>query len=151
MSCRVFIPKNNKIIILDINDYLNILVNKKYHFKESKNTSYVKVGRNYLHRIIMGSKKGDIINHIDGNGLNNSRKNLRICSRHENMRNRHNHKFRFKGVFKRKNLPTFRSYISYNGKQIYVGSFENEIDAAEAYNLKAIELFGEFAKLNDIS
>lgn len=109
-----------------------------------------------MHREILGLKYGDgkCVDHIDGNGLYNKRSNLRICT---NSQNQHNQKVRisgtsqFKGVTWNKGSRKWQSLIRYNGKKIHLGLFSNEIEAAKAYNKKALELFGEFALLNQYS
>lgn len=123
-----------------------------------------------LHREVMGVKDSKIlIDHKDGNGLNNMRCNLRVCTHSENRKNRHNksdkHTSKYLGV----SLKTTRyaytvksgerrvseckrweARIQHNKKQISIGFFDNEKDAALAYNDKALELHGEFASLNKI-
>jgi len=91
--------------------------------------------------------------------LDNRKGNLRICSVTQNAQNRRKPrsykglptKSKYKGVrsindIKRK--AKWQAIIQYNGKRINVGRFLTEKEAAEAYNLKAKELFGEFAYLN---
>lgn len=96
---------------------------------------------------------GKGIDHIDHNGLNNQKSNLRRCTQSENMMNaskRENTSSIYKGVcfFKRYNKWT--AYININKKPIFLGNFYTEVEAAKAYNKKAIELFLEFANLNII-
>ncbi len=102
----------------------------------------------FMHNLIKGSK---MIDHIDHNGLNNQKYNLRICNHTENMWNRRpskNCKSIYKGVTVNNKLNKFIATIYFNKKRIYLGIFEKEIDAAKAYDAKAKELFGEFAYLN---
>jgi hypothetical protein len=104
-----------------------------------------------MHRAIMDPPKGMIVDHINGNPLNDRRSNLRICSRKQNARNTRGVRgtsSRFKGVHFHQWSGKWIASICYNGKQIYLGSFDNEIEAAKAYDRKAHELFGEFARLN---
>lgn len=106
-----------------------------------------------MHRIILGvTDKKVIIDHRDGNGLNNRRSNLRICTHAENIRNMRNLKrgsSKYKGV-RRKPDGKFDANVEMHGKCYYLGRFIKEEDAAIAYNKKATELFGEFANLNTI-
>jgi len=91
--------------------------------------------------------------HRDGNGLNNQRENLRICTRQQNSQNGLAHKdssSQFKGVSLKKGRHKWVACIMQNGKLAHLGYFDNEIEAAKTYNTKAKELFGEFAKLNII-
>lgn len=103
-----------------------------------------------MHRLILGVTNPKIkIDHRDGNGLNNQRHNLREATQAQNLANSRprSGSSRFKGV-------TFRSpdkwiaQISKDGKHTYLGIFRDEFDAATAYNFAAIEMFGEFARLN---
>lgn len=98
----------------------------------------------YMHNLIMQEK---YIDHIDHNGLNNTRKNLRIATPQQNSFNSRklkNTKNKYKGVYFHKICNKFQVQIQ--GKSI--GYFKNEIDAAVVYDEKAKELFGEFACLN---
>ena len=105
-----------------------------------------------MHRLIMNEPKGMQIDHIDNNGLNNQKNNLRIVTHSQNMMNKHKRwgVSKHKGVsfFKRDN--NWRAYISINKKQIHLGYFNFEIKAAMAYNKSAKELFGEYANLNEV-
>ncbi len=103
-----------------------------------------------MHRLLMKPPAGLVVDHIDGNGLNNRRSNLRICTQAQNLRNRPGRSAtsRFKGVSfdKRRNL--WAACISQKDRTIHIGYFEDEIEAAIAYDLRAIVLAGEFAYLN---
>jgi hypothetical protein len=104
-----------------------------------------------MHQFIMNPPKGMVVDHIDGNGLNNRRSNLRICTRPENTRNRRvnpNTSTGFKGVWRDKKTGKCWAQIYFEGKPIRLGSFATAVEAARAYDRKAIELFGQFARLN---
>ena len=105
-----------------------------------------------MHRIILGVTDRKIkIDHKDNNGLNNQNENLRLASQAQNCRNkvlRIGTSSKYKGVSKHQGK--YQANIGFNYKLIYLGIYDNEIDAAIAYNNKAAELFGEFAKLNII-
>ena len=107
-----------------------------------------------MHRLILGLTDPKIqADHINHNGLDNCRSNLRICTQQQNLMNKSSHKnstSKYLGVSWHKRDNKWRSNIGFNGKIIYLGYFTNEKDAAKAYNTKAIELFGEFANLNII-
>ena len=98
-----------------------------------------------LHRLLISVPKGYEIDHINGNGLDNQRSNLRLCTHQENMRNRPKNKNKsgYKGVYR--NHAKWHAAIKHNGKKIYLGNFSKPEDAAKVYDLKAKELFGEFA------
>lgn len=107
-----------------------------------------------MHAFIMNAKKGDIIDHVDGDGLNNTRANLRFCNQSGNSANRlmsSNNTSGYKGVafHKRRKSNQWEARTKLNKKQIHIGYFSNPEDAARAYDAKAIELFGEFAKTNE--
>lgn len=104
-----------------------------------------------MHRQLMEAAKGEVVDHIDGNPLNNTRSNLRICSNTENVRNQRRHKNNtsgFKGVSWHANRGKWRAYITPNRKQIHLGLFDNTEDAARAYDAAALEHYGAYAKLN---
>lgn len=103
-----------------------------------------------MHRQIMNAQKGQIIDHRDGNGLNNCKTNLRFCTNSQNLQNSHsynNGKLHYKGIHKT-DYNTWKARIRLNGKLINIGTFKYEIEAAQAYDKKAKELFGEFAYPN---
>jgi hypothetical protein len=111
----------------------------------------------YMHRDVMGKElgrpllKSERIDHIDGNGLNNDINNLRLCSPSQNASNRNPIKGKkYKGMYFTRN-GKWSAQITFNYKKISLGVFTTEKEAAIAYNLKALELFGEFAKLNEIN
>lgn len=97
--------------------------------------------------------KGKGIDHVDNNGLNNQKSNLRFCTVSENaMNNRkqENTSSVYKGVTFEKRVKKWKATIQINGKSFYLGHFTSEVEAAKAYNAKAIALFCEFANLNII-
>jgi len=107
--------------------------------------------RIFMHRQILDIADGIEIDHIDGDGLNNQKENIRECSHQGNSFNRRKIKKTssvFKGVWRED--KKWRAAIRHNDKLIHIGRFVLEADAANAYNLAAIEHFGEFARLNEI-
>ena len=95
----------------------------------------------------------DYIDHIDRNPSNNKISNLRATTNQLNMVNKElqcNNSSGFVGVSYCKERKLWESYIKFNGKKINLGRFQYIKDAANTYNKKAIELFGEFARLNEI-
>jgi hypothetical protein len=114
----------------------------------------------YMHRQILGAidDKNHVVDHINGNCLDNRRSNLRLCLHKENTRNARKRLYksgkktssRYKGVclatyYKK---PAWFANIRSEGKQYYLGTFPSERLAAKAYDKKAQELHGEFARLN---
>ena len=106
--------------------------------------------RIYLSRFIMGIFEPKIfVDHRDGNPLNNCNENLRQATNSQNQKNKKAHgSSMYLGVSQSKNR--WRSVICVDGKNKWLGSFSNEIDAAKAYNKAAIIYHGEFANLNII-
>jgi HNH endonuclease len=107
----------------------------------------------FMHRLILGQEnEKNQIDHKDGDGLNNQKSNLRICTNSQNGCNKAKYKIGtsvHKGVRKVRNR--WAAFIVLNRKQHWLGTFQTENQAAEAYNKKAMELHGEFARLNIIA
>ncbi len=105
----------------------------------------------YIHRLIMNPKKNEQVDHKNGDGLDNRKQNLRICNNQQNAFNAKGRQktSKYKGVSWFKQTKRWRTVIMLNKKQIHIGYFEDEIEASKAYNKKAKELFGEFARIND--
>jgi len=102
----------------------------------------------FLHVFIMGVKG---IDHINNNGLDCQKKNLRIASQQQNRMNSKPHRkstSKFKGVFKDPVRGKWIARIGFNYKSVFIGRFNTEIEAMQNYNNKAKELYGDFAKLN---
>ena len=97
-----------------------------------------------MHRVIMNAKEGEEIDHINGNGLDNRKSNLRKVTRRENSQNHHFNRYsNFVGVTydKRPNIKShWLSRIRIDGTSYHLGAFKNEKDAAKAYDFKLIEL-----------
>ena len=109
-----------------------------------------------LHRLIMDLKYGDIrhVDHINGDGLDNRKCNLRVCSKAQNLRNRDKNKNNtsgYKGVFWTERDQKWYAKITYNLAQHYLGCYNTKEEAAQAYNKAAQKYHGEFALLNDVS
>lgn len=102
----------------------------------------------YMHRMIMRAGKGRIVDHIDGNGLNNRRCNLRVCTHQQNQANRGpcGGSSRFVGVHRHKDK--WQAGMRCRGEYFYLGLFEDEVEAAQARDRKAYELHGAYAYLN---
>lgn len=107
-----------------------------------------------MHRAVIDTPSGTEIDHVNRDGLDNRRANLRICDRSENIRNRVKTSAPtssiFKGVCWAKSRGKWVAHITVRQQQIHLGVFADECDAALAYNAAAITLHGEFARLNSI-
>jgi hypothetical protein len=106
----------------------------------------------YLHRAIMRPNNGMVVDHINGDRLDNRRSNLRICtSGQNNVSSRPARGNRFRGVTPvgRANHPDkYRAYIAPGRKNIWLGTFDTEVEAARAYDAAATAEYGQFARLN---
>lgn len=150
-------------VLIDIED---IDLIKDYQWYVSGNqihqTIMARIGKNnsiehynkktiLLYRLIMNVlDNNDVtIDHINRNIYDNRKENLRICSMQENSFNRcGSNTIGVKGVRKVKS-GNYQARITYNNRQIYIGTFDTLKEAADAYDAKAKELYGEFAYLNN--
>jgi hypothetical protein len=111
-----------------------------------------------MHQLLLDTPKGMYSDHIDGNGLNNARDNIRVVTPSQNsMNRRHKHSGTspYKGVYYNKvragkGLTPWTARVGTRVNSFYLGSFDTPELAAIAYNNKALELYGEFAALNTI-
>lgn len=156
-----------KVAVIDQSDYA-LVFNYKWHYRKDKKGGYAvhsthRPGKNpgaiRMHRLIIGAKVDENVDHINGNKLDNRRKNLRIATKSQNAVNRpkfiKNATSKYKGVhwyrsYVKGKTPHWRAEIRFHRKAIRLGRFETEKEAAIAYNKKAVELFGKFAYLNKI-
>jgi hypothetical protein len=147
-----------KTAIVDDEDF-EYLNQWKWYAKHNKYTYYAmrderinKIKNTVrMHRLILDVPQGLFIDHINHNGFDNRKENLRICTHSQNSMNckkRENSFSIYKGVTFNKILNNWRATITLNNKQIQIGGFSIAEEAAMAYNQKAVELFGEFAYLN---
>lgn len=142
--------------------YIETILKYKWHSQDSGNTTYAIAhsptinGKRHtirMHRLILELplKNKAKVDHINHNGLDNRKENLRICSHQQNSFNMDRQKRRFskyKGVTKVR--KKYRAQIMLNGKGIHIGMFDTEEAAAKAYNRKALELFGQYATCNNL-
>lgn len=108
-----------------------------------------------MHRVILGVLKSPevLIDHRNHDGLDNRRHNLRVCSvpqNSANMRKRTGMTSKFKGVCWHKQHEQWAAAIYRGGKRCHLGYFDDEVDAARAYNNAAVAMSGEFARLNPV-
>jgi len=154
-----YIPLNHgKFAVIDPEDYFRVC-RYNWRCRLDGNTYYANTSRRikgrmkiiFMHRLILKAPKHKLVDHIDGNGLNNRKANLRLCNYTQNAWNRRpaagGHS-KYKGVTWHNNSKGWYVRICKDYKNIYIGCFDNEIEAALAYDRKAKKLFGEFAYLN---
>jgi len=155
-GAKVIPLTQGKFAIVDADDY-HRLVNYEWRCSMDGDSFYAfrrqgrKARKILMHRQIMRAPKGLVVDHIDRNGLNNRKSNLRLCTPAQNARNRgpnRNSSSRYKGVSWKKDCNKWYVRIKYEGRSVYLGRYDDETEAATAYDRKAQELFGEFAYLN---
>ena len=107
-----------------------------------------KQGQIWMHRVIMKTPKHLQVDHINGNGLDNRKRNMRNCTQNSNQHN--SHKDTIKGVTWHKQHQKWYAQIVFNKKHIFLGLYEDKIKAAQAYNIAAKKYFRKYARLNQI-
>jgi hypothetical protein len=104
----------------------------------------------YMHRFILNAQPGQMVDHRNQNGLDNRRENLRFCNGTQSMGNTRppcTNTTGFKGVTHHSG-KYWTARIQFQHRNRHIGMFPTAIDAARAYDAKALELFGEFARTN---
>lgn len=146
----------NKYAIVDDEDYER-LSQWKWHFDgvyARRSTPDKDKKCVNMHRLLCDFPVGKQIDHINGDQLDNRKCNLRICTRQQNHWNRSINlspkSSKYKGVYWENERQKWRAYIYKNNKRINIGRFLTEQEAANAYNKYAINMFGEFARLNAV-
>jgi len=142
-----------------LNKYKWCAVKMRRNYYATRN---VKVDKNwkilYMHILIIQKYwglfigRGKLSDHIDGNGLNNVKTNLRLCDYSQNAANQgafiYPKSSKFKGVCWYKREKKWTARINKKGKRKHLGYYDDEIEAAQAYNEAAQKAFGDFARLN---
>ncbi len=146
-----------QVALVDDQDYEELSRHKWSAFKSGK-TWYARRGfgprshqkQVYMHQQILNPPPGLQCDHINGDGLDNRRCNLRVCTQSQNQHNRRlqGGTSEFKGVHWYKAQNKWRAKITHNGKRYHLGAFPDETDAARAYDNAAREFFGKFARPN---
>jgi hypothetical protein len=143
-----------KVAIVDDEDFRRLScynwyahrAGNKWYAERKKNRKTVK-----MHHAILGISGGLEVDHQDGNGLRNTRDNLRLATKSQNAQNKKKPcggTSRFKGVSWRESNKKWRAQIRANGHLIQLGDFDDEEDAAKTYDEAARRYFGEFARTN---
>ncbi len=156
MTMRHIPLTRGKVALVDESDYERVSSFKWFACKPSPRGCWYAARnepgqiRTYMHRFILGVSSQKIkTDHIDGNGLNNQRSNIRECTQLQNLRNKRGRisaTSEFKGVCLYKGR--WIAQIKYGGKNRVLGRFDSEIMAAKAYDAAATKAFGDFACVN---
>ena len=152
---------NGMKALVDDEDYDNLL-NYKWRCLKNGKTHYAIFGKRingkyiniWMHRMIMNAKdRKSEVNHINHNGLDNRKENLRITT-HDKViiqsQVSDKKQSKYKGISYHKPTNKWRARININGKTTYLGYYNNEIEAAKSYEKKAIELYGEYAHVTTL-
>lgn len=157
---EIFIGGSEHPAIVDNEDYDKLIVKTWRAARKKNGTCYAvhdvrtedgKVIKLLMHREVLQAQSGSIVDHVNRNGLDNRRQNLRFVTNSQNCWNRigvQNTTSKYKGVSWDRRRIKWRAKIVHNGKIYHIGRFDSEEEAALAYNKKAIELYGEYACLN---
>lgn len=143
-----------KVAIVDLDDYVRL---SQYNWccdQDGYAMRRVHVGLRRqttirLQREVLNAPPGTIVDHINGDPLDNRKGNLRLCNRRQNRQNsikRRPGASRFKGVSQ--DRGHWRARIRVHGKLIHLGHFVSEVDAAVAYDVAARHYFGTFCRTN---
>jgi HNH endonuclease/AP2 domain len=158
MSKKIPLANGKGFAVVDDEDFA-LCSQYKWRILEDENTSYA-LGytpgpRNgptiRMHRLVMRANRGEVVDHKNGDGLNNQKSNLRVCTHQKNMWNsraKSNTKSGYKGVAWDAVKQKWKARIGHNLSSISLGYFDQPIDAAKAYDKAARELRGEFARTN---
>lgn len=149
---------NGKRVWFNLSDWPRIQKSKWYPFTSSKGRTYATTagrGHGLMHRFILGLTVGDgrVVDHKDGNGLNNRRSNLRVTTLSLNLANQKptgRGTSRYKGVSFKTDKGKWRAVLATRPKQVHIGYFRTQKEAALAYNRAAKKAWGSFALLNRV-
>ena len=157
---EIVIASGHTVLVDDCD--ANLVTKTKWHYRAMCRKWYVtrpsgqgKYKRAaYLHRLITGAGAGQIVDHINGNSLDNRRENLRIVDSVQNARNRAKTSLKtssqFKGVCfdsRHKSRPWRASIRTDEGRK-HLGQFATEFEAAKAYDVASRRFHGEFGRTN---
>jgi hypothetical protein len=145
------------VAIVDDDDYERV-ASQKWYAGGSRSAIYARrdkmVGgkkiRIFMHRFIMNASDCAFVDHINGDGLDNRKANMRLCTPDENRRNIRKTRgtSKYKGVCFHKARGRWQSFIQIDKKTLFLGLFDDEMSAALAYDTAARSHHGEFACTN---
>ncbi len=139
--------------LIDVGDYADLSQFNWHYLKAGyavRNTwDGKKNGTEYMHRRLMKPQRGFVVDHANGNTLDNRRSNLRVCTQAQNIRNQKlskANKTGFKGVDLHSQNKNFRAQIAVNGKTKHLGCFNTAEEAGAAYDAASKKYHGKFAR-----
>lgn len=153
---EIKLTNSEKVALVDDEDY-PVFCRHRWMLQKIRTNNYAVttvMNKNaYLHRLVMGSpnigRQNRMIDHINHNGLDNRKCNLRWVTHSQNAQNKRSEAIKgLRGVFWDKGTNKWSASIGYNCKTIRLGAFENEKDAAKTYDKWALFLFGKDAAIN---
>ncbi len=147
--------------LIDLEDYEKVSRHKWYAHRSSSESFYAatrgKLGSDlglnkfvYLHRYLLNPSKGQIVDHINGDMLDNRRSNLRLTDLKGNSRNSRKQSRKLSSIYKGVHFMKRDSVWVAQIDGTHIGRYNNEEEAAKAYNEKALILYGRFAKINEL-
>lgn len=142
--------RNGEYAKVDDQDY-DLVAAVHWHQTEY---GYAKCGKVFMHHLILRPTLGMVVDHKNGETLDNQRSNLRLATRAENGQNRKlnvNSRSGYKGVSWEEAKGRWRVTIAINKRRKHLGYVDQPLEGAVLYNQVAIELHGKFARLNDVS
>lgn len=161
MTVSIKIAKNRYALVDD--EDAERVSSVDWHLRRSANTFYAgtssqRIGKNnrLMHRMILHAPVGTMVDHINGNGLDNRRCNLRLVTPRQNAQNQFlqeredGKSSRFKGVYWSDGAGLWLASIKLDAGKRFIGSFEDEVEAARAYDAAAVQFFGEYARTNEM-
>ena len=154
---RIPLANCKKYAIVDVEDYYELSQYTWWAYEKNGLYKAIRLTKElswkrpiFMHREIMKAPKDKVVDHINRNGLDNRRENLRLVTVAQNNMNKSsaNGTSKFKGVYFQRDIKRWRATITVNRYKKHLGVHENEIEAARAYDAAAKKYFGEFAYLN---
>lgn len=153
---KTIILSNGKLVLCDDEDFLHLSAHKWFFTAGSYAGRWGQRKNNgkrtllLMHSIILGAKQGERVDHIDGDALNNQKKNLRIVTHSQNMRNskKRCHSLQpYKGVYQNKS-GSWSARITVNNQRIRLGTYKTAEDAATAYDTASTVYHRDYGRRN---
>lgn len=150
---QALFTKTGEIVLCDDADFA-LLSRYQWSAHRQKHTIYARTSQNrsslYIHRLLLGAEaEGRFVDHINGNGLDNRRENLRVVNNRQNQMNRKPvRRDGLKGIAFNKKAKRWQAAIRINDRNVHLGLFDDKYSAARAYASAAHKHFGEFARVS---